>query len=143
MNHQVKYYHDDSYHGFSSPEIIVPLLMELLNPQSVIDIGCGTGNFLSVFKKNGIKKVLGIDGKWARKDLLFRYLTEQEFIETDFEEPIMIEGKFDLALCLEVAEHIPEEFADSFVANLCRLSDVVVFSAAIPSQGGQSHVNEQ
>lgn len=46
-------------------------------------------------------------------------------------------------LCLETAEHLPPERADSFVEDLVKLAPVVVFSAAIPGQGGTDHLNEQ
>ncbi len=46
-------------------------------------------------------------------------------------------------MSFEVAEHLEEQFADVFIDNITKLSDVVVFSAAIPQQGGTHHVNEQ
>jgi hypothetical protein len=44
---------------------------------------------------------------------------------------------------LEVAEHLPADAADEFVAGLARFAPVVLFSAAAPYQGGEHHVNEQ
>jgi len=61
----------------------------------------------------------------------------------DLKEPIPVERNFDLALSLEVAEHLPAHLAPSFVDSLAALSPVVLFSAAIPGQGGTHHVNEQ
>ena len=51
--------------------------------------------------------------------------------------------KFDLVICLEVAEHINKKYASDFVHKLCNLGDLVLFSAAVPEQGGNGHVNEQ
>ena len=68
----------------------------------------------------------------------------KKFIETqDLENNIQIESKFDLAITLEVAEHLSEIRADSFIDDLCALSDLILFSAAIPDQGGRHHINEQ
>jgi hypothetical protein len=87
----------------------------------------------------GAKSVLGVEGEWAqefntsRKDVLFRNLTTELFLYR----------KFDICLSLEVAEHIPKEFADVFIKNLVNASDIIIFSAAIPGQGGTNHVNLQ
>ena len=50
---------------------------------------------------------------------------------------------FDIAQSLEVAEHLYEQYASNFIQLLTSLSDIVLFSAAIPYQGGTHHVNEQ
>jgi len=56
---------------------------------------------------------------------------------------LTLNRKYDLAISLEVAEHLPEQFADLFVKTLILHSDIILFSAAIPGQGGQNHLNEQ
>ena len=61
----------------------------------------------------------------------------------DLKQSLPISKTFDLAISLEVAEHLPERCAESFLKELARLSDCVLFSAAIPCQGGTHHVNEQ
>ena len=78
--------------------------------------------------------------KLRGKDL--RLLGEANFIERDLSQRITIDSKYDLACCLEVAEHLPPERAGSFVEDLTKLAPVVLFSAAIPGQGGDNHVNE-
>jgi SAM-dependent methyltransferase len=138
-----KYIHYDFTHNRQSPSEIVGIINTTLNPASVVDVGCGTGNFLYQFKKSGVKKVLGIDGSWVDKKVLAENLGTDEFREMDLEKAIEINEKFDLALCLEVAEHIDEKGADRLIQSLVNLSDVIVFSAAIPFQGGQNHINEQ
>ena len=71
-------------------------------------------------------------------------VVDKNFIKTqDLENRIQIESKFDLAISLEVAEHLSEMRADSFIDDLCALSDLILFSAAVPNQGGKNHVNEQ
>lgn len=98
---------------------------------------------LSTYKKlqKGGVKVYGIDGdyvdrKWLRID-------EKFFHPANLEERINIDSRFDLAMTIEVAEHLTLARADSFVEDLTKLSDVILFSAAIPAQGGTNHVNEQ
>jgi hypothetical protein len=124
-----------------SAEAIVPLLFELIDPKSVIDIGCGVGSWLSVFKEHGIEDVLGVDGQWVDKEMLM--IPQEQFISCDLEEPIKINRQFDLVVSLEVAEHIRPEHASTFVKTLVDLGPVILFSAAIPLQIGKHHVNEQ
>lgn len=95
------------------------------------------------FKKEGIQDVLGIDGLWADKKLIKKYLNEGEYLEKNLEEKISLSRKFDLVISLEVAEHLAETAADIFVENLTSLGEVILFSAALPLQGGQNHINEQ
>jgi len=139
----MQYNHTVAKHNIQSPAEIAPFVYDLIKPQSVIDVGCGLGSFLKAFKQMGVKKVMGIDGKWCNKELLFENITANEFLEKDLEKPINIGKKFDLAISTEVAEHLTVERANSFVDDLTNLSDIVLFSAAIPNQGGDHHYNEQ
>jgi len=138
-----RYKHTLKQHNLDAPREIVPLIMEMLNPKSVVDVGCGLGTFLRVFKEFGVSKVLGLDGKWCNKTLLFQNIDSGDFLEVDLEERINLAERFDLAISLEVAEHLHPERAQSFVEDLIRLSDVILFAGAIPNQGGDHHVNEQ
>ena len=62
----------------------------------------------------------------------------------DLEKDHLTTGeRFDVAVSMEVAEHPPARMASQYVALLAKLSDVIVFTAAHPGQGGQDHVNEQ
>jgi SAM-dependent methyltransferase len=140
---RVKYKHEERFHNLSAPTVIVPLLIDLFKPGSVIDIGCGTGTFLKVFKQYGVKNIKGIDGKWVNKQLLHQNIDDVDFLEADLESLEPLGEKFDIALCLEVAEHLSENSAENFIDTLTHFSDVIVFSAAVPDQGGQNHLNEQ
>lgn len=142
-NTEKKYIHDEFHHNLKSPEIIINKLLKYISPKSVVDVGCGIGTFLKVFKDNGITEILGIDGNWVDKNLLYKYIQENEFFEANLEKPLFLSKKFDLAISLEVAEHIEENKSDIFIKSLTSLSDIIVFSAAFPNQGGQNHVNEQ
>lgn len=137
-----RYIHDEHVHNIDAPMEIVPELVSILNPKSVVDFGCGLGTFLYCFKKEGVKEVLGIDGPWVNKELLFKYLTPNEFKEYNLEEKIILGKKFDLVISLEVAEHLSENSADIFVSNLIDAGEMIVFSASIQYQEGQNHINE-
>lgn len=138
-----KYSHTTEQHNLIAPRQIVPFVLDLFSPQSVIDVGCGLGTFLRVFKENGVKEILGIDGEWCNKELLFQNIKKEEFLQVDLEKPFNLDRKFDLAVCLEVAEHLSEKRAESFVIELTKVSDAILFSAAIPNQGGENHFNEK
>jgi SAM-dependent methyltransferase len=124
----------------SSAQAVLPLLWEVAQPKSVIDVGCGTGAWLAVARGLGAERTLGIDGEFARDSLR---IPVEEFRAADLAEPLTLAERFDLCLSLEVAEHLPPERAASFVADLTRLAPFIAFSAAVPCQGGVNHVNEQ
>jgi SAM-dependent methyltransferase len=120
----------------------LPLLLELLPAVvSVVQVGCGSGAWMAAAEAEGIGEVAGIDGPWV--DTTDFAADRSALVTCDIREPFDIGRTFDLVLCIEVAEHLPARRADSFVADLCRLGPVVVFSAAVPGQGGYGHVNEQ
>lgn len=139
--HSNKYLHTDDIHNLSAPNEIVPFLIESFRPKTVIDVGCGTGTFLSVFVQRGITDVVGIDGTWVKREQLL--INQEKFITKDLEMEFTHPNTFDLVLCLEVAEHLKETSSDSFVKSLTSLGKVIVFSAAVKNQGGQNHINEQ
>lgn len=120
---------------------VVPMILKFIQPKSVIDVGCGIGTWLSVFSKLGIRDFLGVDGDWVDKQLL--KIPENNFVSHDLTKLLGINRKFDLVVSLEVAEHLYERYAETFVNSLVNLGSVVLFSAAIPFQGGIPHVNEQ
>ena len=107
----------------------------------MVDIGCGTGTWLANFKKLGVPIVLGYDGHLRDHSLL--EIPRESFVCQDLTEPVANPERFDVAICLEVAEHLPEQSAKTLVDSLCSLSDFILFSAAIPGQGGLHHLNEQ
>ncbi len=119
----------------------VPVVLEYVPAASVVDVGCGMGTWLAQFKASGVEDYLGIDGAYVRRDRLF--IDPGRFQSRDLSRPFDVGRRFDLAVSLEVAEHLPSESAESFVASLTALAPVVLFSAAIPYQGGTGHINEQ
>jgi SAM-dependent methyltransferase len=117
------------------------MILELLHPKSVVDLGCGTGAWLAELKRQGVSRVLGVDGAHIPAEQL--EINVNEFLAADVTKPLPLGDKFDLAMSLEVAEHLAEKEADAFTDTLAGLAPVVLFSAAIPFQGGEHHVNEQ
>jgi SAM-dependent methyltransferase len=136
-----EFYKNQSVGSRRSAEAIVPLVLTLVKPQSVIDIGCGLGTWLSVFEKFGVKDVFGIDGDHVNRSML--QIPNERFTAFDLKKRIQIDRRFDLVISLEVAEHLPEQCAKTFVHSLTKLGPVILFSAAIPFQGGTAHLNEQ
>lgn len=120
---------------------IVPLVMRLISPASVVDIGCGVGTWLAVFQECGVHEILGVDGEYVDRGML--HIPAKNFAAADLQQALKLDRQFDLAVSVEVAEHLPPECAEVFVASLCRHAPVVLFSAAIPQQGGNNHLNEQ
>ena len=104
-------------------------------------MGCGVGGWLAEASSLGVENIQGFDGDYVARSML--KIPEEYFQPKDLSKPIKCERRFDLALSLEVAEHIDEGDADIFIQNLVDLSDVILFSAAIPGQGGVEHINEQ
>jgi hypothetical protein len=127
--------------SLSAARHVVPMFVSLVSPQSVVDVGSGVGTWLSIFREVGVTDVLGIDGAYVQPEMLM--IPPECFFAHDVTKPITIGRRFDLAMSLEVAEHLPATCAASFVDQLVGLSDIVAFSAAIPGQGGHSHINEQ
>jgi SAM-dependent methyltransferase len=119
---------------------IVPYLVELLEPKSVCDVGCGIGPWAAAFRAAGVDDVLGVDGPWVDQEQLL--IPRDAFVAADLTQPIL-DRRFDVVVCLEVAEHLPAGSGPPLIAQLCRLADTVVFSAAIPQQGGTGHLNER
>jgi hypothetical protein len=128
----------------ASASVIVPEILGLTGARSVIDVGCGEGMWLSVFEQQGISDFLGLDGSYVDGSRL--RIAVEKFRPTDLSasmDPDSVRRRFDLVLSLEVGEHLPSSTAQGFVRFLTSLGDCVMFSAAVPGQGGTDHVNEQ
>ena len=138
-----KYIHEEKIHNSEASEIIVPHVLNLLDIDSVVDFGCGLGNFIKTFKDHGINEILGLDGPWVEEEKIFNNISRKEFLVVDLESPIKLDKRYDLGICLEVVEHLSPEAERVIVESLVKASDIILFSAAIPEQGGQNHINEQ
>ena len=144
-------YSSEFYEGLketkNDSELIVKLLMDLFEKcnykvDSVVDFGCGIGQWLDSFQKFGeVSEIKGFDGDRVGNQII---IPSESFEVVDLSKPVKCGNKrYDLAISFEVAEHVDEQFADIFIDNMVNVSDVIVFSAAIPYQGGTHHVNCQ
>lgn len=140
-NYSKVFYDEMKVSNLTSARKIAPMVIDILKPKSVVDVGCGTGVWLKAFGERGVRDIFGIDGDWVKEDMLV--IPKESFKSADIEKPINLDKKADLAVCLEVAEHIPHGAAGILIDNLTSIAPVILFSAAIPFQGGSHHVNEQ
>jgi SAM-dependent methyltransferase len=124
-----------------SARVVVPLLCSIVSVTSVVDVGCGRGAWLQIFKEHGVKTLRGIDGDYVDRSHIL--VDNSCFVAADLAKLSQIDGSFDLALCLEVAEHIPRRHSASLVHALTSAAPIVLFSAAVPGQPGTRHINEQ
>lgn len=124
-----------------SARAVVPLVLQFLSPRSVVDLGCGEGTWLSVFREHSVTDVCGVDGDYVDRSRLG--IPADSFLPHDLTQPLRLPRRYDLALSLEVAEHLPADCANTIIESLVLLAPVVLFSAAAPYQGGAEHVNEQ
>jgi len=124
-----------------SAEAVVPELVRILKPRSMVDVGSGNGFWTKAFLDNGVTDAVAVDGPWVEKSSL--KVPPQDFVVRDLSQPLHMDRTFDLVLCLETAEHLRPERADGFVQELTALAPLIVFSAAIPCQGGTMHYNEE
>jgi len=124
-----------------SARAVVPIVLELVQIQSVLDLGCGRGAWLSVFDELGVTDCCGVDGDYVDWSKIL--IDRSKFLGADVSKPIVLGRQFDLALCLEVGEHLPKRASKVLVESLTAAAPLVLFSAAIPGQKGTSHINEQ
>jgi hypothetical protein len=124
-----------------SAQEVVPIVRTLVPFRSVVDVGCGRGAWLHVFGEHGAERIVGYDGEYVGVERLL--IPRTCFRVADLSKPFQIDGRFDLAVCLEVGEHLPARRARGLVEALCKAAPAVLFSAAIPGQGGTYHINEQ
>ncbi len=140
MHYDNKFYSDMMEGAGKSAEALIPLVRDTLKPSSVLDVGCGTGLWLREWQKHGVE-IFGVDGGWVKESML--EIDKDKFRATPLEAPLNLGRKFDLVMSLEVGEHIKPEKKNVFIDSLVRHGDIVLFSAAIPWQGGTDHFNEQ
>jgi SAM-dependent methyltransferase len=125
----------------ASAQIVARLMLGEMEVRSLLDVGSGHGAWAAEWLKAGVTDVLAVDGDYVARDQLV--IPAENFVAHDLANPLDLERKFDLVQSLEVAEHLPGDRAAGFIDNLVRHGDVILFSAAVPHQGGEHHVNEQ
>ena len=136
-----QYFEQRSTPALRSARVIVPIVLRLTTPESVLDVGCARGEWLSVFQDHGIEKIQGYDGEYVDQSKLL--IPADRFRAVDLLQSFTVDERWDLALCLEVAEHLLPARAEGLVRDLTRAGRVILFSAAVPGQDGSLHMNEQ
>lgn len=114
-----------------SASVVVPVIKDLLSPESLLDVGCGQGEWMEAF---GLEDMLGVD---------IAAPEGEQFLRVDLQYRLALGRVFDLALCLETGEHLPPSAADVLIDTIATHSDQAVFSAAVPGQEGKGHINCQ
>jgi hypothetical protein len=128
--------------SYYSAKHVIARVLEFIPVSSMLDVGCGVGSWLKGYEDlTKSQNYTGVDGAYVNKKQLL--IDPSHFVEYDLTKPLDLGKKFDMVMTMEVAEHIQEQYADTFVASLTRHSDKILFSAALPGQGGTYHVNEQ
>ena len=140
-NYGQEFYEFHRQMSLDSARRTLPLVLQYVQPASVVDVGCGEGAWLSEFRAAGIGDYQGVDGDYVDRAKLL--IEPERFQAADLTKGLDLGRRFDLAMSLEVAEHLPDSAAEGFVASLVALSDVVLFSAAVPQQLGTDHINLQ
>ncbi len=104
----------------------------------IVDLGCGMGNYVKDFRREGLDAV-GFDGNPNTPEL-----TNGVCGVKDLSEPFTCFPPYDWVMSLEVGEHLPKQFEDTFIQNLHNNNMYgIVLSWAIEGQGGHGHVNER
>jgi 2-polyprenyl-3-methyl-5-hydroxy-6-metoxy-1,4-benzoquinol methylase len=136
-----KFFNNTLKFAGQSAKAVANILIKHFAPKSVIDIGCGVGIYLAKFKINNIE-ILGFDSSPAA---VSGSLVQGKIKLHDLCQPLKLARKFDLCLCLEVAEHLEQTCAKTLINTLINLSPTIIFTAATPGQGPKSigHINEQ
>jgi SAM-dependent methyltransferase len=124
-----------------SANALLPHVIGVLGTDSVLDVGCGAGAWLAVHHDFGIADYIGVDGNYVDGSMLL--IDAAKFLPRDITAPFDLGRQFDLVQCLEVGEHIPTASSAMLVDNIVRHGKRVLFSSAVPGQGGEQHINEQ
>ena len=145
MPYDARFYDTYSDESRRSAEAFAAVLMRELAPRSVLDVGCGVGTWLRAFADAGAATVVGVDGPHVDPGQLL--VPADRFVARDLTRPLRLPDalpqSFDLAVSMEVGEHLPDSASRTLVRSLTARAPAVLFSAAIPHQGGTDHVNER
>lgn len=135
-----EYFEELIHYEQKTASVFARIILEHVKPKSLIDIGSGVGIYLKAFYDLGINDCIGYDGSaHAVSDALL----PGRIMLHDLRRPLRLKRRYDLCLCIEVAEHLDGRYAPLLINTLVSLSNRICFTAAIPGQGGLHHVNEK
>ena len=112
-----KSFFDWLYTGaLESARTVVPHARDLIHPRRIVDVGCGRGAWLRAFKEIGVEFIQGLDGDYVDRDTLL--IPAESFVSADLAQLTKVPGKYDLAICLEVLEHLSPRSGSNIVTAL-------------------------
>ena len=135
------FYESQCERSLQSARRYVTHLWGVLQPKSVLDVGCGRGAWLKSCHELGANQLFGLDGDWNSQRLMIDDAIQ--FRSIDLNTPFSIPQRVELTISVEVAEHLERKTAPQFVQCLTDTSDAILFSAAYLNQGGMNHINER
>ncbi len=138
------HYHDEkATPARRAAERVLPIVFSVIDVRSIVDVGCGPGSWLAVARHMGVRTLTGVEGEWALDWFGPDRAAPGDFdlVLANLEDDLCLPRTFDLAICIEVIEHLSPARGTSFVADLCRCAPHVLFGAAIPGQRGPNHFN--
>lgn len=136
-----KFYEDQMAGSIRSARIIAPIVCEVLTINSVLDLGCGVGTWLRAFAECGADRLIGLDGEYVPQDKML--IDISNFKPINISSLDSLPKDLDLCVCMEVLEHLPHKVGKKIVRLLTEAAPAILFSAAIPGQGGTNHINER
>ena len=142
LGYSKEYYEGIRSANHSYYELFAQVLMEEFKPSTLVDCGCGHGDISKEFLSHGCKEAFLFDGSPDAVEIA-RSAGMKNVEQLDFANAETIPAKGDLAICLEVAEHIPTAYAGNLCRLLSNVAPTLAFTAAPPGQGGHLHVNNQ
>jgi hypothetical protein len=137
--YDVTFYEYQEAGSLRSAREMLRILAALYRFRSVVDLGAGVGTWLKAAREHGAEDLVGVEGDWVRGN--GSRFTDASYLYVDLNVPLSLDRRFDLAMSLEVAEHLSPDRSHGLVADICRVSDVVMFGAAMPRQSGSAHIN--
>lgn len=122
-------------------KVLKPVFNILGVPASLLDIGGGAGSWCATAKDLGVQRVCLVDA--CPPNQVIPELSHDEQVQANLEAGIPNMGRFDLAICIEVIEHLTDDAANRLIGQMASCTNFVLFSAAIPGQGGIGHISER